>query len=184
MWVSTQLLFHFFRKYRKDKADSRAAYIFYKIIDSNNQGKYLLQCINTKAIFQISMTDMVFDITILYGLHPIQSCYIGIEYAKTLIAFNGSAESPKNRAEDLPEHPASRYGRYAVCYQDRKGKICFVDKKTTEKIVMDPRDIALTEELIQHFDAVQSFYIGLLAGLKLHNPEGSFRRPHLTLIKS
>ena len=35
---------------------------------------------------------------------------------------------------------------------------------------MDPRDIALSKDLIEEFDAMQAFHIGYLAGLKLRLP--------------
>jgi hypothetical protein len=54
---------------------------------------------------------------------------------------------------------------------------------------MDPRDIALSEELITEFDATQAFYIGLLAGLKINNIAKQnekyleIKRPMLYLVK-
>ena len=55
---------------------------------------------------------------------------------------------------------------------------------------MDPRDIALSEEIIQDFDAAQAFYLGLLAGLKLNNPatkrneiQHNKEKPYLRLVK-
>jgi hypothetical protein len=64
--------------------------------------------------------------------------------------------------------------------KNREGSICFVNISTNEKFIMDPRDIALTEQLIQEFDAAQAFYIGLFAGLKINNPTKN--RPILRLL--
>ena len=55
---------------------------------------------------------------------------------------------------------------------------------------MDPRDIALSEELIQEFDAAHAFHIGLYAGHKMNNPIEkpcgvikNFNRSHLKIVK-
>ena len=50
---------------------------------------------------------------------------------------------------------------------------------------MDPRDIALTEELISEFDAAQAFYIGLTAGIKINNPTKNLapNKPYLQIVK-
>lgn len=45
----------------------------------------------------------------------------------------------------------------------------FVEIETNKEFLMDPRDIALSEKLIQEFDAVQAFYIGLFSGMKLND---------------
>lgn len=53
---------------------------------------------------------------------------------------------------------------------------------------MNPKDISLSEELIQEFDAAQSYFIGLQAGIKIINPVNSKlistnKTPHLYLVK-
>ena len=182
-----ELLFSFVRKSPRDDTGKKSEYVFYKIVDVFDEWEYILQCINTKATFQSSIKDVVLDADILHGLHPIQSCYVGIEYAKFLKQPCDAVEIQKHPNKNIAEHPISRYGRYSVCYQNRTGEICFINKKTQKETLMDPRDIALSEELIQEFDAIQAFYIGLLSGLKLHNPIENNRekaRPHLRLVKS
>ena len=50
-------------------------YILYKIVDvyiEKNVEYYKLQCSYTKAIFHLTIHDIVFDLDILYALHPIQ----------------------------------------------------------------------------------------------------------------
>ena len=57
---------------------------------------------------------------------------------------------------------------------------------------MDPRDMVLSEALIEEFDAAQAFHIGLLAGLKMDDAARKgetcklyhrTRRPYLWLVK-
>ena len=90
----------------------------------------------------------------------------------------------------VDKYSDSRYGSYKICYQDRKGDICFSNQETDEVFVMNPRDIALSEELIQEFDAAQAFYIGVFAGLKLNNAtirridvSKSYHKPYLRRVK-
>lgn len=169
--------------------DQKANYIFYKVVDfAETTKEYVLRCINSSATFRSKITDIVFDSDILYGLHPIQACYIGIEYAKHIKSTKSSPTVHKNPKQ----YPASRYGAYELCYQNRKGNLCFTKVTTKETFLMDPRDIALSESLINEFDASQAFYIGLLAGLKLDNPAATIvddhnttfiNKPQLKLIK-
>lgn len=154
--------------------DKRSKCIFYKIVDCINESEYILQCVNTKAIFKSSIISIVYDIDILRGLHPVQSCYVGIEYATQLKQSSETAEK-KISLKKIFDLSVSRYGLYSIYYQKRNGEVCFVEKNTKNEIIMDPRDIALSEELIQEFDSMQSFYIGILAGLK---PLNSIINPH------
>lgn len=184
MSIFAQLLLSFSRNNQKSEIEKRSRYIFYKIVDHSDEWKYLLQCINTKATFQAEITDIVFEKKILRGLHPVQSCYIGIEYSKFLKQTQHSPIKRSSCQEDLIEHPISRYGSYSLCYQNRKSEICFIHKTTLEEFFMDARDIALSEELITEFDSTESFYIGMIAGFKLppvHSQQIS--RPRLKIIK-
>lgn len=162
---------------------TKAGYIFYKIVDSIECNQFALQCINTTTVFQISIVDLVYDIDILHGLHPVQACFVGIEYAKIL------KENQKSRGKNHSHSSSStyRYGRYCLKYQDRYGNIAFIDAVTQKDFLMDPRDIALSKELIKEFDAAQAFYIGLCTGLKMKNPAkpviSSQKYPHLRLVK-
>lgn len=181
---------NFIRKIRSS-SDAKFNYIFYKIIDSSEENQiYKLQCINTQATFNAKITEIVFDIDILHGLHPAQACYIGIEYSKHIKNnISPSAEMEKKQAERMQKSSLCRYGKYALCFQDRGGKIYFTDNNDGNGFLMDPRDIALSEELINEFDAAQAFYIGLLAGFCINNPakrrskNQQAQQPILRLVK-
>lgn len=162
-------------------------YIFYRIIDVNqSMKKYTLQCINTCSIFYASLADIVSDKNIIYRLHPIQTCYMGIEYANRLKEIE-AISIPRSH----PDIKNFFRGTYHLCYQDRKRNVCFVNRQTKEEFIMDPRDIVLSEALIGEFDTVQTFHIGLLAGLKMHDTVKEerckvydrLRRPYLWLVK-
>jgi len=174
--------------YKINNKDKRSEYIFYKIVDQE-KNEYALQCINTTAVVYSKIEDIVFDIDILHGLHPIQACYVGIEYAKFL-EKNEAPIALKNRQKSkLDKCSVFRYGRYELCSQNRKGDVLFFDRTNEESFLMDPRDIALSEEIIQEFDAAQAFHLGLLAGLKLNNPvtkrneiQHNKEKPYLQLV--
>ena len=135
---------------------------------------YVLQCVDKNIIFRANLLEIVFNIRILYSLHPIQSAYIGIEYAKHIKQHEIGMDAHRESGIEL----LSRYGFYALNYQNRKGNICFTDIKEQKTIIMDPRDIILSEKLISGFDASQAFFIGLSAGRKLDRSQ-----PYLKLVK-
>jgi len=172
----------------RNNVETKSKYIFYKIVDYfKEDNAYLLQCINTKATFRLTLTELVFDIDILYGLHPIQACYIGLEYSKLM--QNNNQPQTKKQKDKIKASSVCRYGEYKLCFQNRKGDMCFFSRKTHKEFIMDPLEIARAEELINQFDAAQTFYIGLLAGLKLKmhrekaiNTEPLFIAPHLRLV--
>lgn len=159
-------------------------YTFYKIVDLKEE-KYILQCINKNVMFEATITDIIFDINILYGLHPIQTCYIGMEYAKHIKKTN-TCPTLKNKPKKSQDNFLSRYGLYNLCYQNRKGDICFINKKTSEKFILDLNELVTSEKLIREFDASQAFYIGLFYGLKTST--SSFKnhdtlKPYLSIVK-
>jgi hypothetical protein len=178
---------NFFYKIRESGMND---FIFYKIVDSyfaDNTEYFKIQCINTAAVFSSTTFDIVFDSDLLLGLHPSQSCYIGIEYAKLLSSENHFESQRLNPETKLERFLAPRYGKFAIYCQDRSGDINFFQKNDNQFFYMDPRDIALSRDLICNFDAGQAFYIGLQAGLKLTKkviiPEKSTEKTYLRLVK-
>lgn len=161
-------------------------YIFYKIVDSlPDSSIYCIQCINTSVIFRMDISTLLSEMHIVLGLHPIQACYIGIEYAKYLDSFKMNEASNLMYSMDLNDN---RYGRYQLQYLDRKGNVIFECNKTEKVISLNPTEIALSKALIQEFDAAQAFYIGLLSGLKMKKNQdqtSTFSQPnvHLSLVK-
>lgn len=166
--------------------DKRTNYIFYKIVEAEADGEhYILQCINTSVTLRANIADIIFERKTLSSLHPVQACYIGIEYSSYLQSHRENLQKKLHLKTE--EYLLCRYGAYQIAYEDRIGNICFVSRKTKEEYLMDPRDIALSKELINEFDAVQAFYIGYLAGLKLKNPVEKTQTvpgaPYLKIVK-
>ena len=76
-----------FDKTFKKTASDKNTFILYRIVDSNTENgeeRYKLQCTYTKAILDLRIQEIVFDLDILHRLHPIQGCFVGIEFAKIL----------------------------------------------------------------------------------------------------
>ncbi len=146
--------------------ESRLSYIFYKIVDfDKHKQKYLLQCINTFGTFKATLAQLINDLDIIDGLHPLQACYLGLEYSKQ------NREIPRlNLKQTNSSREIHRYGRFQLLFQDRVGDLGFIDHTLNQQHIMDPRDIALSEDLIQEFDAAEAFHIGIFAGLKLNKP--------------
>lgn len=168
---------------------SQNRFILYKIVDSylkSGVEYFKMQCINTKAVFDVLLQDIVSDADLLYGLHPIQGCYVGIEYAKVFKTEASGTKSQTRSSMIFSRYSSNRYGNKQLVYQKRDGLLGFECKISGEQSIMDPRDIALTKELIGEFDAVQAFCIGVLAGLKFNGrKEVSIHkspRPSLRLI--
>jgi len=180
----------FFKSYQNTKN----AFILYKIVDSecvNQTEYYKIQYINTKAIIQLTVEEIAFDLTILHGLHPIQGCFVGIEYSKVIKNMNNNDTKRYIKSQNLlDKYFVKRYGNNNLEYQDRSGRLGFRHCSTDETFLMDPRDIALSRELIEEFDVAQAFCIGVLAGFKFSNSvpiPGSLLKEknanHLWLVK-
>lgn len=168
---------------------SENSHIFYKIVERRGESSFIVQCINTNATFTSSISSIVLDTDIVFGLHPIQSCYLGMEYSKNNKLSNQEKPDSQNHPKKINHSLKNRYGRYSIIYQTRSRAICFVDKETKQEMVMQPLDIALSEEIIQEFDSIQSFHIGVLAGLDLNsgsarnNPKKNFKAPKLRVVR-
>lgn len=142
-------------------------YIFYRIIEKlKNEEKFLLHCVNTSAIFYASMDEIMADVDILYGLHPIQACYIGIEYAFFIKKINVCNSRSFDKIS-LEKYKSCRYGDLIIISQDRFSNVRFIDRQTDFEFSMDALDLALSN-FIERFDAIHAFYIGVLAGSNMN----------------
>lgn len=155
--------------YKNSIKPSSSDFVLYKIVDSYikaDKEYFKIQCICTKAILDLTIQGIVYDLAILHGLHPLQASFIGIEYAKILKKDFVSSKL-QDSSKNAPSQPSiSRYGKNNLLYQNRSGFLGFEDIYSGQQHLMDPRDIVLSQELIEDFDSSQAFYIGILAGFK------------------
>lgn len=190
MGFLTDIVLSFVNRDQYSKDRKKSNYILYRIIDYvPKREEYILQCINKKAVFYSKLAEIISDIDILYGLHPIQACYIGIRCSEYLRKTKTNILA-KNSVRNSREYEVCRYGRYFICSEDRKRNIYFTDHDTHEKFLMDPCDISVIKNLIQEFDATHAFHIGLLAGYKLNKKyyihEEKYKNTklkHLSIVK-
>ena len=141
----------------------KSKYILYKIVGMVEQHVFTLQCSYSKSTFQANISEIIHKEELLHSLHPLQACFIGIEYAMHIkhIVINGN-EVIRSSNCDYP------YGKYFIKQQDRDGNIYFFNKYTNEDIIMKPIDIVFSEKIISNFHAEQAFHIGFQAGLYLY----------------
>ncbi|GAB4223173.1 MAG: hypothetical protein Tsb005_17340 [Gammaproteobacteria bacterium] len=141
-------------------------YIFYKIVNQH-KNKFLIHCITTDVFFYMTLQEIIDDLDILYGLHPLQASFIGLEYAQIL-------QSPTKLVDVFLKknnpHAFRRYGNCYIHYQDEYGKICFTDTSKYQNFSLPPCEIVKNGDLISQFDSAQAFYIGALAGFSLKEP--------------
>ena len=143
----------------------QSKYIIYRIVNSTNT-KYIVQCIGTNSIFHLQFDDIVSNIDILNGLHPIQACNLGIQYAKYLAQSQLPLEEQKLKVNQFNQTLLHRYGNYKLRSQDRHGNICFLDIQKKEQVILTPQEIVDSKAIIKQFDANHAFYIGIAAGLR------------------
>ena len=168
MAIFNRVFLSFKRKFSFSVKDDISKYVFYKIVDTDFDCGYVLQCINTKSHFNVSISDLVFDLDLLYRLHPVQACYIGLQYA----AFIKNHEQ-KSKITSYQKNDSSvfEYGILKIKYQIRNGDICYVNTNTLDEFIMKPRDIAYEESLIDKFHAEHAFFIGFQAGIQINKME-------------
>jgi hypothetical protein len=136
---------------------TKRKFIFYKVLTV--QGNIVcIQCINSSAIFNISIFDLVVDNTIMNHLYPTHACYIGLLYANNKIIGNHAISLPS-----LSEQ-FNKYGKYSLYAKARNGNILFVNKHNNEIITIGANDMMKSSLIMREFSAKQAFYLGLLVG--------------------
>jgi hypothetical protein len=144
------------RKQNKDK-------VIYKIIDKDKNDTYMLQCINSKSVFEANILEIIFDTDILHGLHPLQSCFIGIEYALYVRAvYKNTIKMDVFYIDKITSS-----SKFKLKYINRKGLICYVATTTNEEEIIDPKEAVFIDSIIKEFHPGESFYIGFCAGKKM-----------------
>lgn len=167
-----------FNYFSKRTRNGLEAYVFYKIVDQPSGYYYVIQCINTQGIIYETLDNIVKDKQLILGLHPIQTCYLGIEYAHNIgtnktIALNENHEI------------LHRYGSCELIYETQERLVCIKNHITANTEIVDPRDLSLDNSAISQFDSTEAFHIGLLAAQKCTlNSIKPKRKPILKLVKS
>lgn len=141
------------------KAHTLDSFIFHKIVDELPSGNLLLHCINTGATFDMSAIEIAFDLSVLKSLHPTQACYIGLECSSAK-----KWAKIKSKLQNRYDSFMPRYGKLNLNYTTRNGYIGFIDVVKNESHCMYSKDLALSNDIMKEFDAINAFYIGFVAG--------------------
>ena len=149
------------------KFNQRKNKVIYKIIDGGMGVDYSLQCVNYKTVFEANILEIIFDTDILHGLHPLQSCFIGIEYAFYIKTANKIQKNSGRSIDILNNHQITSSSKLKLNYINRKGFICYTDTTSNEMEIVDPKDIVFVDSIIKEFHPGESFYIGFCAGKKI-----------------
>ncbi len=163
----------FFLKLRKIyfqvKPLSPSGFVFYKIISKSKKKLYILQCLYSKSIFYASISELINNKFLLYRLHPLQACFLGIEYAAYL-RTQPSEKRYKIKPSELEDDNNLDHVTFELKYQDRTGNLYYINLHTKEEFINSAKELAFSDQLISKFHPEQAFYIGICAGLKIHAP--------------
>lgn len=145
---------------KNNNCQEKSNQAIYRIVGKTPESDYLLHCVNTSAVIAITINEIFHDKKILSGLSQKQACYLGIEYYL-------SVNKNENFLSDFCIFNVN--GLLSLKYYDRHGNVCFQDVKTKKEYCMDPRDIALSTDILNKFESIQAFYIGILCAIKRRN---------------
>lgn len=141
-------------------------FVLYKIIDRKEEDKFVLQCINSKSIFEANLLEIISESAFLNGLHPLQACFIGIEYALYTKKY------PELKKSISSSNTQFEYGEYLLIQKDRNGQLYFKDINSHEEFVMKATDLIFNDSVLSKFHAEQAFHIGIYAGKDIHQNSG------------
>ena len=66
----------------------------------------------------MNIQEIVFDLDILHGLHPIQGCFVGIEFAKILKENASNPQFGEQYQKITTTYAICRTCEYSLLYQD------------------------------------------------------------------
>lgn len=149
-------------------------FIKFKIVDKRNK-KYVLQCIFTKGLFRQVLGELIEDVDIINGLHPIQSCFIGLEASKEMCLHDTTYQPVTSPC-------IKRYGVFELLYLDRHQHICYKDITNGLQHNEPIKNVVGDDSKLEKFDANEAFYIGIWAGSRIFNDQ-QLRPPKLRIVK-
>lgn len=161
--------------------------IYYRIssIDSEKQ-TVVLHIIHKSIFIKQTFSEIISDSEIIEGLSCQQACWMGVYYGKALRAALDGKSHLKNirKPSYLLKH---NYGQYKIVGENRDGTIGCLHIKTREALTIHPVSIAKDDLFINHFDANQACYIGILAGMAMEKQQPVENKkplvPYLRVVK-
>ena len=136
-------------------------------IDECKNGIVRFQFINTRQTHDIELSRVLEDTDYIIGLHPIEACYLGVEFELLNVALT---EAHKTKIEYISK--LYRFGelKYLSTVPDLSGdKIRYKDIIHNEIYIKCPIKLSKSLNLIDKFDPAQAFVIGIEAQKKINH---------------
>jgi len=132
----------------------------------------VVRCSGTRTIMKFTLEALVGDMIIIQGMSPAHACLLGGCYGRILRAAMEGREVIK-RVKKLDFLLSNRTGRYRIVFQNRRGEVGYIDKKSRQEFVEHPLTIVNNKHIISEFDSSEACYIGILAGSTVEKAIGS-----------
>ena len=149
----------------------RCPRVYYRIssVDAEEQ-TVILHIIHKSVFIKQTFSEIISDSEMIEGLSCKEACWIGVYYGKALRSALDRKSHLKHikKPNYLLKH---RYGRYKIISENRDGTIECIHIKSRKEISTSPIYIAKDTAFINHFDANQACYIGILAGMAMEKKE-------------
>lgn len=167
--MASQLKYFFIKLRALKNIYCRSVYYRISSIDAKRQ-IVVLHVIQKSIFIKLNLAEIISDSEIIEGLSCQQACWVGVHYGKALRAAQAGKSHLKNTKKPayLLKH---KYGHYKITGENRDGTITCLHVKTKKELMIHPLSIAKDELFINHFDANQACYVGMLAGLAIEKKQ-------------
>lgn len=137
-----------------------------RLVDIDPKTQEVVFQIKMKSpIFRCSLTEAIFNSSLISTLSAQEACWLGGHYGRYLKSSNKN-QKMRNQNNKLEILKNSK-GNYQIVCLNQGGKILYRDKKCGKIYDEHPLVIAINEHIISMFDPSQACYIGILAGISI-----------------
>ncbi|MEO8400326.1 MAG: hypothetical protein ABI597_00845 [Gammaproteobacteria bacterium] len=130
-------------------------------------------------ILKYHFSEVIKEIWLIESLSIKDAALLGYFYGRCYRILQ------KNNAKNLNSSPflfKKNKGVYKVLCQQRDGNIVFTDRRSQETFVEHPDSILRNSHVLNNFDALQAFYIGMLVGLAFKKENTENFKPCLKVV--
>lgn len=154
----------------------------YRIVEVNTDSQEMTFCaIGKSVLLKRKFSDAVGDNNLISGLLPMDACWLGGYYGKSLkdnIAGRNKFKK-STHISHLLDNPLSQYRIFSI---KRNGDIVYCDKNSKVELSGLPLILARDESIISRFHPTQACYIGVLAGLNFEKKLQSTNKDSLEFV--
>ncbi len=139
----------------------------YRIAEINTQTQEVVFHIRNKGVFlRCSLSEAIAINTIINDLTPWDACLLGGYFGRVLRTSVKKGIALK-KAKSMSFLLKDNGSQYKIVFQNRDGKIGYIDRKQKREFLEHPVTIANAQHVISKFDPSQACYIGILAGISI-----------------